>query len=415
MNIIVANEQKADLLKSNFTLSEYKCATGKYTIKAIINTLANIDVDCFVIDETAVEDLGVSTSLEKLIKSINPKKIYLYLTKESMEDYILVCTLINIGIYNFESNIRDLNALLETPKTLEDVTVYRRVLSSKNTSRKSNVDISTRPLTEEEMSAKINDYMKANGIKKKEKTKYNNYLFQLFNGFIVYPILTFILTLLYYYYTNNIERIVEPIPGFKDGLSTIIIGKIITPLFLLAIVLGLLIMFIVDKVYDKIIKERTSVYRKLMLLPVLINFSIFALDFYVFHFIGNICSNYNFILNKYMIKGMESVAFGSSILLMSDYLIHNLFIKKNTLEFEKVLENGYKWWEGIDVAFIIFFAIISVAYIVLSTSFESLPLTSIISDTFHSKTICAAAILLSIKTIVFNFSYKIITKKERNA
>lgn len=412
MNIIIANKGKEELLKSDFVINKYKCASGVYTINAIINTISSLDVEYLILDQTAVTDLDKSESLERLVAAIDTNKIYIYLNKESMDDYILICTLINIGIYNFESNIKSLNVLIKNPKTLEDVTSYRNVISSRNSKRKKEV-AESRPLTEEEISAKINDYMDKNGIKKKEAKKYNNYLFQLFNGFIIYPIITLALALLYYYFTTYIDKIVSPIDGFKEGLNTKIIGNLITPLFLLAIVLGLLIMFSIDKVYDKIIKERKNVYRKIMLLPVLINFAIFSLDFYLFHFIEKITSNYDFMLNEYMINGVGSVVFGSAILLMGDYLIHNLFIKKNTVEFERVLENNYKWWEAIDVAFIILFTIISAAYVVLSTSFENIALTPIISGIFHSVAVCIVAAILSIKTIILNFTYKMRMNKKK--
>ena len=120
MNVIVANEQQSQL--SNLDVDIIKNISGKYDVNEVVEMFKNFFYSKMILDVTALKDYTEFKTYEKLVHGLEADKIIFLLPEGSN-----LCTsnflghLINIGIYNFTTNINGVIYLLKKANTLKDV------------------------------------------------------------------------------------------------------------------------------------------------------------------------------------------------------------------------------------------------------------------------------------------------------
>ena len=120
MNVIITNE-KIDVL-STLDIDIIKNINGIYDVNEIISMFKSFFYSKVIIDVTSLKLFEDINTYSSLVKELDPSKIILFL-KESSH----VCTsnflskIIDLGIYNFTTNIEGVKYLLNKPNTLEDV------------------------------------------------------------------------------------------------------------------------------------------------------------------------------------------------------------------------------------------------------------------------------------------------------
>lgn len=130
MNVIVANEQKSAL--ANLDVDIIKSVSGSYEVAEIIEMFKNFFYSRMILDVTAIRNYQEFHVYELLAKGLNPEKIIFLLPEGSN-----LCTpnflvhLIDIGIYNFTTNLGGVKYLLKKPNTLKDVESIRQMVRVK--------------------------------------------------------------------------------------------------------------------------------------------------------------------------------------------------------------------------------------------------------------------------------------------
>lgn len=120
MNVLVTNKQKIKL--QSLDLDIIKAVNGIFTPNELIEMFKDFVYNKLIIDVTALEDYDMPITYRSLINGINPDKIIFFLPEGSS-----LCTsgflsrIINIGIYNFTSNIEGVKYLINKSNTLDDV------------------------------------------------------------------------------------------------------------------------------------------------------------------------------------------------------------------------------------------------------------------------------------------------------
>ena len=120
MNVIVANEQQNQL--SNLDVDIIKNISGKYDVSEVVEMFKDFFYSKMILDVTALKDYTDIKTYQKLVDGLEADKIVFLLPEGSN-----LCTsnflghLINIGIYNFTTNINGVIYLLKKANTLKDV------------------------------------------------------------------------------------------------------------------------------------------------------------------------------------------------------------------------------------------------------------------------------------------------------
>ena len=120
MNVIVANEQQNQL--SNLDVDIIKNISGTYEVGEIVEMFKNFFYSKMILDVTSLNNYTDFHIYEQLVHGLEADKIIFLLPEGSK-----LCTsnflahLINIGIYNFTTNLNGVVYLLKKSNTLKDV------------------------------------------------------------------------------------------------------------------------------------------------------------------------------------------------------------------------------------------------------------------------------------------------------
>ncbi len=120
MNVIVANE-KQDML-ANIDIDIIKNISGVYEASEIVEMFKNFFYSKMILDVTAIKQYKDARTYETIIQGLPAEKIIFLLPEGSS-----LCTpnflsqLINIGIYNFTTNVNGIKYLIKKTNTLQDV------------------------------------------------------------------------------------------------------------------------------------------------------------------------------------------------------------------------------------------------------------------------------------------------------
>lgn len=119
MNVIIYNEQN---VLANLDIDIIKSITGTYEVNEIVEMFKSFFYSRMILDVTALKYYDDINTYSTLVKGLDPSKIIFYLPEGSS-----LCTtnflshLINLGIYNFTTNINGVKYLVKKPNTLYDV------------------------------------------------------------------------------------------------------------------------------------------------------------------------------------------------------------------------------------------------------------------------------------------------------
>ena len=128
MNVIIANKRINDL--SNLNVDIIKSLNGEYDVSEIVGMFKTFFYSKMILDVTALKNYGELETYEELSKGLGTDKIIFLLPEGSK-----LCTpnflshLIDLGIYNFTTNLNGIEYLLRKPNTLKDVEHIKDMLN----------------------------------------------------------------------------------------------------------------------------------------------------------------------------------------------------------------------------------------------------------------------------------------------
>ena len=131
MNVIVANKQQ-NLLMNSLDIDIIKSLNGEYESSEIVDMFKSFFYSRMILDVTALKNNESVDSYSTLIKGLDVNKIIFLLPQGSK-----LCTpsflskLIDIGIYNFTTNIDGVKYLYNKPNTLKDVEHIKDIAKKK--------------------------------------------------------------------------------------------------------------------------------------------------------------------------------------------------------------------------------------------------------------------------------------------
>lgn len=146
MNVLVTNKQEE--LLSNLTVEIIKTLRGEYDVEELVGQFNNFFFGRMILDVTAIKDYKNIINYQKISIALPVDKIILLLPREmGMEDPSFVPKLISMGFYNFGTNLREINYLIEHLNTYKDVAHLHRLDLLMNPNAASQTQMGT---TEEE-------------------------------------------------------------------------------------------------------------------------------------------------------------------------------------------------------------------------------------------------------------------------
>lgn len=158
MNVIVANKKQSDL--ANLDIDIIKSISGEYDVGSLIEMFKSFFYSKMILDVTAIKDYTELSTYEELSKGLVPDKIIFLLPEGSR-----LCTpnflshLIDLGIYNFTTDLNGVKYLLNKSNTLSDVEHIKNMVKTNN--EEENSSSSTNEVKSEEnlvkASTKVND------------------------------------------------------------------------------------------------------------------------------------------------------------------------------------------------------------------------------------------------------------------
>lgn len=156
MNVVVTNEKQNDLLSLDVDI--IKTLTGVYSVKEIVDTFKSFFYSKMILDVTAIKEFKDIDTYELLSKELGADKLVLLLPEGSS-----LCTpnflshLIELGIYNFTTNLKGVNYLLNKPNTLKEVEHILKMGNKKESSVNEEKKVSKETNNKEEIVKQENE------------------------------------------------------------------------------------------------------------------------------------------------------------------------------------------------------------------------------------------------------------------
>ncbi len=120
MNVIVSNEQQSTLV--NLDVDIIKNISGQYSANEIVEMFKNFFYSKMILDVTALKSYTELKTYEELRNGLDVEKIIFYLPDgSSLCTSNFLAQLIQIGIYNFTTNLEGIKYLIKKPNTIKDV------------------------------------------------------------------------------------------------------------------------------------------------------------------------------------------------------------------------------------------------------------------------------------------------------
>ena len=119
MIVIVSNKQKSAL--DNANIDAIKDLNGLFNVQDLINNFKNYFFTKMVIDATSIVDFTNPEVLKQLANGIGSEKLIVLLPPKPEPPLRFLETLVNIGIYNFSTNIDELVKMIDNPYDYDGV------------------------------------------------------------------------------------------------------------------------------------------------------------------------------------------------------------------------------------------------------------------------------------------------------
>lgn len=120
MNVLILNEQQNQL--QTIEIDIIKSVTGLFEASEIVEMFKDFFFNKMILDVTALKGYDMPNTYKTLVDGLNPDKVIFYLPEGSD-----LCTsgflsrIINLGIYNFTSNLDGVKYLVNKSNTYKDV------------------------------------------------------------------------------------------------------------------------------------------------------------------------------------------------------------------------------------------------------------------------------------------------------
>ena len=131
MNVVIANQKQNDL--SNLDIDIIKSLNGEYSVSELVEMFKSFFYSKMILDVTAIKDYTDIDTYDALSKGLVPDKIIFLLPAGSK-----LCTpnflshLIDLGIYNFTTDLNGVKYLLKKSNTLKDVEHIKNMVNKGN-------------------------------------------------------------------------------------------------------------------------------------------------------------------------------------------------------------------------------------------------------------------------------------------
>ena len=128
MNVIVANKKQSEL--ANLDIDIIKSINGEYEASELVEMFKSFFYSKMILDVTAIKNYDSLETYSELISGLAPDKIVFLLPEGSK-----LCTpnflshLIDIGIYNFTTDLKGVEYLLKKSNTLSDVEHIKKMVN----------------------------------------------------------------------------------------------------------------------------------------------------------------------------------------------------------------------------------------------------------------------------------------------
>lgn len=129
MNVIIANKRQNDL--ANLDVDIIKSINGEFDTSELVEMFKSFFYSKMILDVTALKDYTELGTYENLTKGLVPDKIIFLLPEGSK-----LCTpnflshLIDLGIYNFTTDLNGIKYLLKKSNTLQDVEHIKKMVNT---------------------------------------------------------------------------------------------------------------------------------------------------------------------------------------------------------------------------------------------------------------------------------------------
>ncbi len=118
MNVVVSNRQKEIL--DNANIDAIKDLNGLFNVNDLINKFKNYFFSKMILDATSVVDFASRDVLTTLANEIGAEKLIILLPSSPEPPLEFKKLLVELKIYNFTTNIKDVIRFIEKPNTYED-------------------------------------------------------------------------------------------------------------------------------------------------------------------------------------------------------------------------------------------------------------------------------------------------------
>src|SRR5699024_6600400 len=126
MNVIIANKYRA--LLSSLDIDVIKNIQGEFSVDELIAQFANFYYNKMIIDITAIKNYQDINVIQNLSVNFDTSNIILLLDdSETVNSPVYLSQLVSMGIYNFATNVNDINYLINNPNSYKDVAKYHNI------------------------------------------------------------------------------------------------------------------------------------------------------------------------------------------------------------------------------------------------------------------------------------------------
>lgn len=384
MIVMISNKLKGIVEESRLNEMGCKYTVGCFSVEEYIRNLQNYDFDYLIVDITAIKDVTVSESWQKLKKFFDPNKTIILLENEKFySNEKLLTMLFTAGFYNFTKTADEILHLMEHPNDSNEVAKYLQMSTlieegkgiDKTQDYQKQVELSQAMM----MEYLENHENEGDVLEKKE----NVLKFQLSVGLIILPILTFVCVLVFYLLQVLVSNSI-PLEG--DYLGEYLYGELantgFTPLTLIGIILCMLIFSMYYSFLNAKIRRKQMSRVKFMVIP----FALYvAIMFGEYYFIGIFEKLYQWVMifsiadKPYLYQDLHDLSRWIATAAIILYYLSVFVYNSKTVKFEKDLSQNLTVVEKLWVVDLLFLLLLPVSY-QLS---RALPQSNFISQIFN--------------------------------
>ncbi len=358
MIVVIANKLKSLIDASGVSTLEHQTAVGTFYSKDCIRRLSTMEFDSLILDITALKDAYEIETWNSFRELFPPEKTVLVFDQaKSYSGASFLSSLVTLGYYNFAREKEEIVRLLKNPNTYENVAKYQQMAmameTKKETAEERYGEYAQGILDRQE---EMQGYLKQSREEKPEDKKQPSALpKQLKVGLLLFPLLTFISTYLFYLLEVLLSHFVSDASPLGNKIYFDFYGMGLSPLTLLGLFLSYLLFAIFFVHLNGEIKRAQMTRGKFMIIPVAIFIGLVFGEYYFFGFLPKI---YSFLMifpisdKPYLYSDLAAFSRMVAIVTILAYYFQVWVYNSKTVRFEKDLSQNFTWIEKIWVVLI---------------------------------------------------------------